>query len=123
MKLNKLGQLKTLIGCLILLSAALPSFASTARAYGKSGTATTTNTAVTVTFNPVSLTVCNDGAVNLYVDFTDGVAVAADNSTNLIVGASECHSWVFQDKNVNNEFIVGLITGSSTAAYRLNAIR
>lgn len=124
LKLNKLGQLKTLIGCLILLSAVLPSFASTAKAYQKSGNAAAGNAQITVTFNPRNLAVCNDDATNAFwIDFTDGVAAASDNSTNIKILANTCVTFTFYDANVLNEFIVGLITDAGTPAYRIFATR
>lgn len=121
LKINR----KLNLGLLICLLVAPLTFGF-ARAYGKSGTATTTNATVTFTFNPVSLTACNDNTAGnpaLYIDFTDGVATTADGSTNLIILAAECHTFTFEDKNVLNEFTVGVITASGTAAYRLHGVR
>jgi len=117
---QKLSSWITLIACVLA-----PSFLYAApRTYGKSGTATNVNTQVTVTFNPSALAVCNDSSsISLFVDASDGVAATTDNSTNWKIAPGECHTWTFEDKNVNNTFLVGLITASSTADYRLEAVR
>lgn len=121
-----LGTIKrSIIGCLILLVCGSPLFAF-ARAYGKSGTATTTNATITFSFNPISVTACNDNTAGnpaLYIDITDGIATTADGSTNLIILAAECHTFTLEDKNVSNVFTVGVITASGTAAYRLHGVR
>lgn len=91
------------------------------KAYGKSGTATTTNAVITFPFNPSSICVSNTGTTNnLYFDYTDGIAVAADDSTNHLVppGATLCLAW--NDPNVVNEFLVGVITSASTTTYNIN---
>lgn len=111
---------------LIAIAPALAFGAQTARAYGKSGTASNTNAVITVPFNPTSVVICDDeaaGGTSLYADITDGVAVAADDSTNVIIKGGECLSIKLDDKSVLNTFAVGLITSSSTAAYRLMAFR
>lgn len=91
------------------------------RAWGKSGTATTTNATLTAPFNPSSICVSNTGTTNnLYFDYTDGVAVAADDSTNHLVppGVTICLGW--NDPNVVNDFTVGVITSASTTTYNIN---
>lgn len=117
---------RSIIGCLILLASAFPVYASTARAWGKVGTATTTNATLTCTFNPKTLAVCNTetaGGTAFFIDFTDGIATTDDNSTNIKILANTCHTWTFSDPNVLNEFTIGVITASSTAAYTMEAVR
>lgn len=118
---------KTLLVVLLLSLIILPltSFAAP-RAYFKTGTASSTNATVTFTFNPASFCVANDetaGGTALWFDITDGIAVAADNSTNIKVLAGETVCASLLDKNVTNAFTVGVITASSTASYRIFGIR
>lgn len=92
----------------------------------KAGTASNVNATVTFTFNPRTFTVCNDeasGGTALWIDFTDGVAVASDDSTNIRILAAECHSWTFDSNNVLDSFTVGVITAAATAAYRMEGAR
>lgn len=125
-QLSKSGRLKIVLGCLIGLAVALPSFleASTAKAYHKAGNAAAGNAQITVTFNPRNLAVCNDDATNAFwIDFTDGVAAASDDSTNIKIKGNTCVTFTFYDNNVLNEFIIGLITDAGTPAYRIFATR
>jgi len=125
--IKDLGTIKrSIIGCLILLFCGSSVLYGFARAYRKSGTATTTNATVVFSFNPRTFTACNDetaGGSSLYIDPTDGVAATTDDSTNLIIKAAECHTFQLDDPSVLNEFEVGVITSAGTAAYRLQAIR
>lgn len=115
------------ITALFLILALFPFLSYAApRAYFKTGTASSTNATVTFTFNPASFCVANDetaGGTALWFDITDGIAVAADNSTNIKVLAGETVCASLLDKNVTNAFTVGVITASSTASYRIFGIR
>lgn len=117
----------TLVTILLLALILSPviSFAAP-RAYYNSGTATTSNATVTFTFNPASFCIANDeasGGTALWFDVTDGVAAATANGTNIKVLAGETFCLSFLDPNVTNTFTVGVITASSTAAYRMFGIR
>lgn len=123
----KLISLK-LIGSLLLVLLLSPnSYSAGPRAYSKSGTATTTNAVITISFSsvnfkPFKMDVCNDGSsIDLYIDFTDGIAVAADDSTNFLIKPNECEEIQFDDRLVAETVQVGVITGSSTTSYRINA--
>lgn len=94
------------------------------RAFGKFGTLSTSNLSVTVPFNPSYLCVNNDdAAILIYVNFATGVASTSSDVSNIQVNGTEKKCWTFQDKNVNNTFIVGLISASGTPAYHLDAVR
>lgn len=109
-----------LLGLILLL--AIPGVASP-RVYGKSGTATTTNATITVPFNPGAVCVLDDSSsIDLYINFT-GVATTADGVGNFIVKNSDgAHCYSLNPKNVSETFTIGIITSSSTAAYRIEAI-
>lgn len=92
------------------------------RPWGKSGTATTTNATLTCPFNPSSLCVSNTGGTNnLYFNYDTGVATTADNVGNHLVppNATICLGW--NDPNVTNEFLIGVITNAATTTYNINA--
>lgn len=117
-------RMKKVVGLFLALALAISAEASVRRSYGKSGTASNVNATVTYTFNPLNFWVCNlSTTVDFYVDYTDGVAVAADNSTNLIVSAGTCISESWQDNSVTQTFTVGIITAASTAAYNMGGSR
>lgn len=126
------GLLKIqIITCLIILSSTPPILAEqNTKSWGydstSSGgsTASTSNLQLTVPFNPTGVAVCNDSAtIKIFVDLTDGVAAATNNSTNISIAPLECHTWKFAAKNASNTFLIGIITGSSTANIRAEAIR
>lgn len=115
---------RKLVGALSVLLLLTSSVAAAPRYKEKRGTATTTNTAWTSTFNPRYVTVCNDGPTNtLYFDVTDGVATTADDSTNGSLLPTECETLTLSDPNVNNTFAVGVITSASTTLYRIKVWR
>lgn len=121
--------MRTLRGVIVftLVTLLSASVASTAppRAFGKKGTATTTNATVTFAFHPVRLCVRNDDATNgLYIDWTDGVATTGDESTNLYLPPATLECYEFSDRKSPNEtFTVGTLAAAATTAYHINAYR
>jgi hypothetical protein len=130
---NQFNYLKPIRLALILLfslSSLSGAYAQTRiKSYQKSGTATTASAVITgnLTFNPSSFCIYNDSTtVDLWVDITDGVAVAADDSTNVkipatSVGSSLCIDSL--DTSISEIPSIAVITSSSTAAYRFVAFR
>lgn len=110
---------------LVLAIFLIPSILTPApRAFGKFGTLTVSNLSVTLPFNPSYLCVNNDdAAILIYVNFATGTAAIVSDASNIQVNGTEKKCWTFQDKNVNNVFIVGLIAASGTPAYHLDAVR
>lgn len=111
---------------LLLVSLASQIQAAGPRSWSDKGTATTTNSQKTVggssVFGPAAVCIKNAGSVDLYFDWTDGVATATDGSTNLVVPAGDTLCFSNLSKNVLNTMVIGFITGSSTADYTINAI-
>ena len=114
---------KALVLFLILLAG--EASAAGPRAYGKKGSATTTNATVTLPFHPIMICIRNDDATNgLYVDWSDGVATAADESTNLYFAPGEANCYSFNPNKAPFEtFAVGVLASAATAAYHINASR
>lgn len=112
---------------LLLLIFTLPVFAIGPRSWSDIGTATVTNSQKTVggssPFGPSAICVENTGSNTLYFDWFDGVAVAADGSTNLQVGAGKSLCFSNLPKSTSSStVIIGFITASSTTTYVVNAI-
>lgn len=83
-----------------------------------------TNDQVTVPFGPTSVAICNfSTSITLWVDMSDGVAVAESNSTNIAIAKETCMSFPIGERNVLNTLVIGLITASSTAEYSVSAMR
>lgn len=116
--------MRRLLAILLFVSIPINLFAGP-RSYGKSGTATTTNATVTLPFHPVLVCVANDStSIAIKIDYRDGIATLADESTNQTINAGETYCWTFVPNiSPSNTFAIGLITASSTAAYRINASR
>lgn len=123
--LGPIAILVCILGTFVLLKNLPNVYANqTARAYGNWGALSTANLAVTVPFNPLNLTICNDDtSIVIYADITDGVATTSANSTNIRINGSECHTIPLHDQNITNDMIVGIIATSGTPAYRLEATR
>lgn len=117
--------MRRLLVVLCLLSAVIAEAAGP-RSWSDKGTATVTNSQKTVggssPFGPAAVCIKNSGSVDLYFDWTDGVAAATDGSTNLVVPAGDSLCFSNISKNVVNTMVIGFITGSSTADYTINAI-
>jgi len=114
--------IKRLLAVFVILTAFVSIGETAHRAWGKTGTATTTNATLTAPFNPAAICVSNTGATNnLFFDYVDGVATTADDSNNILVtpGATICHGW--SDPNVSNTFTIGLIASAATTTYAINA--
>lgn len=108
---------------LIILISALPAFAAP-RADHHDGNAAAGSATITFAFNPTSLAVCNDDTTDdFWIDFTDGVAAATDDSTNIRIKKLTCVTFTFADPNVLNEFEVGIIAAANTPAYRMYGVR
>lgn len=118
-------KLRVFIFLFLILANHAYAQAAGPRTYGKKGTATTTNATITVPFHPVMICLRNDDATNgLYVDWTDGVAVAADALTNIYLAPGEGNCYTFRNTvSPNRTFEVGVITASATAAYHFNCSR
>lgn len=119
--------MKKILYFTILFFLASLIYAAGPRVWGKSGTATTTNATVTVggtsIFYPASLCVENTGATNnLFIDWSDGVATATDNSTNILIGPGKSYCFNFDNPNVLNQMDIGLLAGAATTTYNLFAI-
>lgn len=115
--------MKRLLSLILFLLVSAEVFAAP-RAFGSFGLLSVSNLSITVPFNPSYLCVNNDdAAILIYVDFTDGVAAITSGATNIQVNGTEKKCWTFQDKNVLNTFVVGIIAASGTPAYHLDAIR
>lgn len=95
------------------------------RAWGKSGTATTTNATVTVgaatPFYPASLCVKNTGSQILYINWVTGVAAAVDDDTNLLIEPAAGYCFNFANPNVMNIMTIGLLSASATTTYNIIA--
>ncbi len=86
--------------------------------------ADTSNNQVTIPFSAHSLVICNDDdADNIYADFSDGVATTTNDSTNVVIKPSECKSYTLGGRNATDTIIVGLITSSGAAHFRIDAVR
>jgi hypothetical protein len=115
-KLRRLGLFSFLLSLALVINVE-----AIHRPWGKSGTATTTNATLTAPNNLSSICVTNTGTTNnLFIDYSDGVATTADDSTNHLIspGATLCLGW--DDKNVTNDFTIGVITSASTTTYNIN---
>lgn len=123
--LGPIAILVCILGIFVLVKNLPNVYANqTARAYGNWGALSTANLSVTVPFNPLNITICNDDtSIVIYADITDGVATTSANSTNLRINGSECHTIPLHDQNITNDMIVGIIATSGTPAYRLEATR
>lgn len=104
---------------------ALPVEAAGPRAYGKRGTATGANATITLPFHPIMICIRNDDAANgLYFDWTDGVASAVDESSNLYLtpGESNCFSFI-ANKSPFESFTIGVLSTAASTVYHINASR
>jgi len=102
---------------------AINVYAAGPRSYGKWGTATTTNSQVTVAFNPAAVCVENKSAsIDLYMDWFDGVATTTDNSTNYKLTPGKVYCFTTGNPSVAGTLVIGLITASSTADYNIQAV-
>lgn len=114
------------VWALLLLLLVTSVEAAGPRSWSDKGTATVTNSQKTVggssPFGPAAVCIENAGSVDIYFDWTDGVAAATDGSTNLVVTAGKSLCFSNLSKNVVNTMVIGFITGSSTADYTINAI-
>lgn len=121
--------MKKIVALLLFLIVPI-TYAVGPRAWGKSGTATTSNAQVTVgassstgTFYPASLCIDNeDSTNNLYVNWVTGVASTTDNADNIRIKANTSKCFNFNNPNVSNTMVIGLITNASTVAYNIVAI-
>lgn len=118
--------MKRLILAALILFLFIPKVESSGpRTFGKKGTATTTNATITLPFHPIMICIRNDDATNgLYIDWTDGVATAVDESSNLYLapGEGNCYTFV-SNKSPFETFNVGVLSAAATAAYHINASR
>lgn len=113
---------------LTLLLLAVTAEAAGPRIWGKSGTASTSNTTVTVgsastPFYPMRLCFSNlDATNNIFFDWTDGVAATTDDSTNLLVSPGEKVCLETYNQNVTNVMTIGIIASAATPAYVIKAV-
>lgn len=105
-----------------------PVFAASPRSWHKSGTATTTSTAVTVgsaalPFGPATVCIRNNDATNNIIVAFNQTAVAADDSEGIILTPSapeKCITWSSQ--NVLNTMTINLVSSAATPAYTISAV-
>lgn len=119
--MKKIALFVALISVLVIPTSNLE--AAGPRSYGKWGTATTTNSQVTVAFNPAAVCVENKStSIDLYMDWFDGVATTTDNSTNYRLSPSKVYCFTTGNPSVAGTLVIGLITSSSTADYNIQAV-
>jgi hypothetical protein len=107
----------------LVLLISVSAYASGPRSWYNTGTATVANAAVATPFGVASICIKNTGATNdLYVDWTDGVAVASANSTNLKFGPGIEYCFDFDNQNVLNVLSIGTITNAATTTWEMRAI-
>jgi hypothetical protein len=114
----------TLLASLI----ASQTFAAGPRAWGKSGTATVSNQTLTVgsaasPFGPTLICVENlSDTINIFIDWTDGVASTVDDSTNIKLLPLKSYCFSLDNPDVTNLVQIGIIAASATPAYNAFAI-
>lgn len=113
--------------CLVLI-VAFPHFSVESagpQVWGKKGTATTTNAVLTPAFYPTRLCIKNEDATNgIYIDWSDGVATTADNSTNLYIQPGTLYCYEFNERSPSNrEITIGIISVAATPAYHIHSYR
>lgn len=123
MKANPFYKKAILTGLAFLLTLSPVSIYAFPRSNNHSGTATTTASAYTATFNPSAWCVSNDStSVDLFVNFVT-TATTANDSSNVTIKANSTKCWRSADVNVLNTLTLSVITASSTAAYRMEFFR
>lgn len=120
---SKLWRIGIIAGLIAIISAS-PVLAFP-RVTEHRGTATTTSSNFSPSFNPSAWCFTNESAtIDAYINFAgSSTASNANDTPNILIKANTSVCWRSNDQNVTNAFTMAVVSVSATLTYRMTFFR